>query len=114
MQPREENKPGSTQSKKCVKELIKMFVLKTFQQEEELTRIYSAAERAQGSRTDELPGNDWRKIQSTVNQLTVQIQELQDRVNFLNDSRDQRSWDSKQFWISPRSKSPEIVPSSCG
>ena len=31
---------------------------------------------------------DVRESQSTVNQLTVQRQELQDRINCLNDSRD--------------------------
>ena len=38
-------------------------------------------------RTDELSRQEWES-QSFVNQLTVQIQELQDKVNSLNNSRE--------------------------
>ena len=43
--------------------------------------------RAQDSRTDEFSRLELRETQFTVNELTAQIQELQDRVNSLNDSR---------------------------
>ena len=43
--------------------------------------------RAQHLKIDELSRQD-RESQSTVNQLTVQIEELQGKVNSLNDSRD--------------------------
>ena len=37
---------------------------------------------------DELSRQELQESQSTVNQLTVQIQELQDKVNSLSDSKD--------------------------
>ena len=37
---------------------------------------------------DEFSQQESRVSQSSVNQFTVQIQELQDKVNSLNDSRD--------------------------
>ena len=57
----------------------------TLQETEESKKICgTGAERTQRLRMDELSQDS----QSTVNQLTVQIQELQDKVNSLNDSSD--------------------------
>ena len=52
---------------------------------EELKRICSEAERDKNYEWMNFP-DEMRESQSTVSQLTFQIQELQDRVNFLNDS----------------------------
>ena len=43
--------------------------------------------RVQEMRTDEISRQQLRERQNTVNELTSQIQELQDQVNFMNDSR---------------------------
>ena len=61
----------------------------TIQEMKELKEICcSEADRVEASRTDEFARDDLRGSQSTVYQLTVRIQELQDRINCLNDSRD--------------------------
>ena len=58
---------------------------------EELKEICcTEAERTQGLRADEFSRDELRESQSSMNQLTVQIQELQVTVNFLNDSRDSK------------------------
>ena len=57
-------------------------------QEIELRSIScTEAERSQQLRLQELSRQE-KERQSTVNQLTVQIQDLQDKVTSLNDSRD--------------------------
>ena len=48
----------------------------------------SKTERTQGLRTGGFSRDELRKSQSTANQVTVQIQELQDRINCLSASRD--------------------------
>ena len=65
--------------------------MKPIQEVEELKEVRcSEAEETQELRADafsrheeSLPGKELRESQSTVNQLAVQIQELQDRVEFL-------------------------------
>ena len=47
----------------------------------------SGAEGTRELREDYFSRHELRESQSTVNQLTVQILELQDRVKFLNDTR---------------------------
>ena len=60
----------------------------TLQEMEELKKICCAvAEKTQRLRMDELTRQEFKESQSTVNQLTVQIQELQDKVNSPNYSR---------------------------
>ena len=50
--------------------------------------------------------HELRESQSTVNQLTVQIQVLRDGVNYPTDSRDfLKAWNSQQLWIIPRIQS---------
>ena len=58
--------------------------MRTIQEMKELKEICcSEAERVQASRTDEFSRDELRRSQSTVNQRTVRIQELQDRINCL-------------------------------
>ena len=44
--------------------------------------------RAQEMRIDEFSSNELRESQATFNELTSQIQELEERVNLMNDSRE--------------------------
>ena len=56
-----------------------------------------------------------KKNNSTVNQLTVQIQELQDKVNSLNYSRDLHDPETaSSSGLSHVPKYPSIVPSPLG
>ena len=56
---------------------------------EELKKICcTEAERTQRLRMDELSRQALQESKSTVDQFTVQIQDVQDKVNSLNDSRD--------------------------
>ena len=58
------------------------------QESEELRRIsHTEAERARQLRSEELSAQKEQR-KSTVHQLMVQIQELQDRVNSLNDAKE--------------------------
>ena len=82
-----ENKFGSRQNWKTEKVLITC--VRTLQEVEELKRICcSEAERTQELRTGGLLRHELRESQPSVNQLTFQIQEPQERVNSLNDSTD--------------------------
>ena len=57
-------------------------------QKDRLRRICCAeAERARHLRVDEVSTQE-QESKFTVNQLMVQIQELQDKVNFLNDTKE--------------------------
>ena len=78
MKVHEENNPGSMQNYKFVREVIGMVALKLIIQEvKELKEICcSEAERTQGPRADDFSPTE---SQSTVNQLTDQIHELQER-----------------------------------
>ena len=61
--------------------------MRRLQEKEEFEKMFcSEAERAKQLRIDELSAQE-KKSKSTVNLLTVQIQELQDKVNSLNDSK---------------------------
>ena len=62
--------------------------MKNLQETEELKKFCcTETERAQQLRTDELSRQE-RESQPAVNLLAVHIQELQDKVNSLNDSRE--------------------------
>ena len=63
--------------------------------------------RAQEMRNDERSRQELRESQATIQELTSQIQELQDRMNLINDSREfipicRIDW---QWKIIPRSQS---------
>ena len=76
-----------------------------YQDIEELRRICCAeADRARRLKYDEL-STQQKENPSTVNQLMVQIQELQDKVNSLNDAKEFCDPDCEQLWIIPRSQS---------
>ena len=73
------------------------------------------AESTLESRTDDLSRQDLRESQSTVNQLTVQIQELQDKVGSLNDSRELYDPETgSSSGLSHVHRHPLSVPSSFG
>ena len=66
------------------RELVKKLVSERFRKWKKLNRICCAeAERTQELRTDAFTRHELQEGQSTVNQLTIQIQESQDRVNSL-------------------------------
>ena len=72
------------------------------------------AEREQQLRRDELPRRE-KASQSAVNLLAVQIQELQDEVNSLNDSRDFHDPEmASSSWLSHVPRHLVIVPSRRG
>ena len=80
-----------------------------YQDIEELRRICCAeADRARRLKYDEL-STQQKENPSTVNQLMVQIQELQDKVNSLNDAKEFCDPDCEQLWIIPRSQSKPWV-----
>ena len=70
--------------------------MKSLHEMEELKRV-------QGSRFDEFSRRRLIENQDTVHELTARIQELQNEVNCLNDSRDFKDADSVQKWTIPRS-----------
>ena len=73
------------------------------------------AERTQQLRADELSRHELRKSQSTVRHFTVQIQDLQDKVNSVNDSSDFHDRETASSSGSSHVPShPLIVPSSFG
>ena len=62
--------------------------------------------RAQEMRIDEFSRHELRESEATFQELTSQIVELQDRVNFMNDSREFQDVESIcSGKIIPRSKS---------
>ena len=66
-------------------------------------------------RVDEFSRQELRKSQATIQELTSQIQELQDRMNHMNDSRefqDVQSICSEK--LSHVFSQSAIVPSPCG
>ena len=77
-------------------------------QEIEALRIICCeeADRARQARIDELSLRQERNP-TTVSQLLTQIQDLQNKVNSLSDTREffLRSWDSEHLWSDPRSQS---------
>ena len=71
--------------------------------------------RAQELRTDELSRQELRDSQFTVNELTAQIQELPDKVNYMNDSREFQDVESaSSSRLSHVPSQPVIIPSPCG
>ena len=71
------------------KELLEKFVSELSRKCPNLKKICrTEVERIQQLRMDEFYRQESRVSQSSVNQFTVQIQELQDKVNSLNGSRD--------------------------
>ena len=87
---------------------------RTLQEVEELKMNGSTqAESTLESRADDLSRQDLRESQSTVNQLTVQIQEFQDKVDSLNDPRDFRDLETaSSSGLSDVHRHPPSVPSS--
>ena len=80
MKPHEDNMPGSKQGLQN-REKAHQDARKNTQEVEELKMICcSETERTQELRTDDFSRHELQESQSTVNQLTVQIQELQDGV----------------------------------
>ena len=68
--------------------------------------------RAQEMRIDEFSKQEARKSQATVHELTSQIQELQDRVNLMNDSREFQDVESVcSGKLSHVPSQPAVVPS---
>ena len=70
--------------------------------------------RAQELRTDEFSRKEFRESKFIVNELTAQIQELQDKVTFLNDSREFQDVESACY--SRLSHVPSqlvVIPSPC-
>ena len=73
------------------------------------------AERTQQLRVDDLSRQELQGSQSTLYQLTVQIQELQDRANSLNESRGYHDPETaRSSGLSHVPTHPMIVPSSSG
>ena len=50
-----------------------------------------------------------RENQSAIDELTAQISELQERLNFIDDSREFHGVSSMQWEIIPRSSSPAVI-----
>ena len=94
--------------------------------ERERERVYQEArnryaqeveelKRAQDWRTDEFSRPDLRESQFTVDEFTAQIQELQNKMNSTNNSRELRDVESACSWrLSHVPNQPVIVPSPCG
>ena len=73
------------------------------------------AESTLESRSDDLSRQDLQESQSTVNQFTVQIQELQNKVGSLNDPRDFRDLETaSSSGLSDVHHHPPSIPSSFG
>ena len=63
-------------------------------------------------RIDEFSRNELRESQATIQELTSQIQELQQRVNYMNDSEECQNMESTysgQLFHVP--SQPQVVPS---
>ena len=65
--------------------------------------------RVQGSRVDEFSRRRLTENQDTIHELTAKIQEVQNEVNCVNDSRLRRCWISTQ-WTFPRYQSTSVFP----
>ena len=59
-------------------------------------------------RIDEFSRRRLIENQDTINELTARIQELQNEVNCLNDSRDFKDAESVRSGLSPRSQSTSV------
>ena len=71
--------------------------------------------RAQELRIDEFSRQELRQSQATFNELTSQIQELQERVNLMNDSREFQDVESAcSGRLSTVPSQPAVVPSPRG
>ena len=64
-------------------------------------------------RVDELSAQKWRKSQATFHELTSQIQELQDRVNLLNDTREWQGVGSPRHVLNRRRRTREGPQPAC-
>ena len=79
------------------------------------TRIKSLHEmeelrRVQELRIDEFSRRRLIENQDTIHELTARIQELQNEVNCMNDSRDFRDAEVSTQWTIPRSQSTCVFP----
>ena len=72
--------------------------------------------RAQEMRIDEFSRHELRESQATFHELTSLIQELQDRVNLMNNSREFQDGESSicSGKLSHVPSQPASVPSPCG
>ena len=77
--------------------------MKSLYEMEELSRF-------QGSRVDEFSRTRLIENQDTINELTARIQELQNEVNCLNDSRDFKDAESVRSGLSHVTSQPAILP----
>ena len=84
--------------------------------ETHITSIHEVNELkgAQEIRIDEFSRCELRESQVTIQELTSQILELQERVNFMNDSGELQDVESILLWeIIPRSQSKSLRPGTC-
>ena len=77
--------------------------LKSFNEMEELKRF-------QGSAFDEFSGRRLIENQDTVHEVTARIQEVQNEVNYLNDSRDFKDAESVRSGLSHVTSQPALLP----
>ena len=66
--------------------------------------------RVQESRVDESSKRRLIENQDTINELTARIQELQNEVNCLNDSRDVKDAESARCGLSRVPSQPALLP----
>ena len=66
--------------------------------------------KVQDSRIDEFSRRRLIENQDTIHELTGKIQELQNEVNCLNDSRDLEDAEISTQWTIPRYQSTSVTP----
>ena len=65
--------------------------------------------RVQEFRIDESSRRRLIENQDTINELTARMQELQNEVNYVNDSRDFKDAEASTQWTIPRSQSTGVT-----
>ena len=79
--------------------------------ERQKEQILADVRRVQESRVDESSTRRLIENKDTINELSARIQELQNEVNCLNDSRDFKDAESVSMqWTIPRSQSTSVTP----
>ena len=96
----EESKPDYAKNWRCEEKTLRDTRIRTMHGMEEL-------KRAQEMRVDEFSVQKLRESSATIQQLTSQMQELQERVNYMNDSRES-NYSGK---LSHVPSHPAVVPS---
>ena len=108
MENLEESRPDVTKNWRSEKKAVRETRIRSIHDVEEF-------KRAQELRIDEFSRHELRESRATFQELTSQTQELQDRVNFMNDSREFQDVESICSGKSSHIPSqPAIVPSPCG